>query len=171
MKQFFIAFLGLSLLASCSQGIQLTSYNAPKKEFVDVTMGEVNSFAIGVEEFSNVTIGRYEHEGTDSYIEIMKNGTCQIFTSAIMAEGDYHNQKFETSFNLSVDSASKNILYIRPATLHDLEYKIGEEYVSAIEDGGFLPFLPFYGFGGGRLEISPIMNGFIALPSGTYWLK
>jgi hypothetical protein len=29
--------------------------------------------------------------------------------------------------------------------------------------------LPLYGYSRNRIEVSPVMNGFIAMPSGTYW--
>jgi hypothetical protein len=31
--------------------------------------------------------------------------------------------------------------------------------------------VPLYGFSRNRIEVSPVMDGYIAMPSGTYWAQ
>lgn len=172
MKQIFLVIFGCFWLFSCDQNFLLSEKDLEDTvPFVDVTRGEINATKLDSTSFSDSSVGMYEHEGSDAFIEIKRNGKCTLFSPGIMAVGEYQNEAFEAGFTFSIESASEDILYMRPSSLHMIEYKIGSDYFKASEVQGFLSFIPFYGFGSSRLEVSPIMNDFIALPSGTYWRK
>jgi hypothetical protein len=66
-------------------------------------------------------------------------------------------------------AASTDCLYIRHnKSLAGTLLIDGEEYRNEqIPDLSVC--LPLYGFSKNRIEISPVMNGYIVMPSGTYW--
>lgn len=139
-------------------------------KYIDLTMPSADANTISKEDLLYVSAGTYRLG--EAYIAINANkGTVALFNPSATIPGRAGTVRFEAEFPFSVFPANKHCLYLRQANRNELVVKLdGIEY-----KGNDVPDLiccvPFYGYGGSRLEVSPIMNGNIAMPSGTYWDK
>jgi len=138
--------------------------------YVDFTIKEYNAMTWKREKVLD-DIGGKMYKNRNSYIKINKlEGTIEIST-----DSGYFNNKEKCQiygkFGFDVVGASTDCLYIRRKQdvggiimIDSITYKDNE-----IPD--LVTCIPLYGYSSKRIEVSPIMNGFIAMPSGTYWNK
>jgi hypothetical protein len=115
--------------------------------------------------------GKYLQENGNSFISFdRQEGTITISSD----NANFNGQKglnMYARYIFDIDAANDNCLYIRPDKNKKGQMIIGNEAFSdhALPD---LPLcLPLYGFSRKRIEVSPIMNGYITMPSGTYWAE
>ena len=138
-----------------------------KVQYRNVTMNNVNARYLDREDFSSLVSGKYVNG--ESYIEIdMERGRCHVYTENC-PNAAYKGEKFESDFVYTVKAAGENCIYLCPLSLNKTGYSHNDRFVDAVEGKPFALYLPFYGYGENRLEVSSIMNGEICMPSGTYW--
>lgn len=179
MKKIISGFVcaGLFVLAGCnfSAGERYSDkvkkvavlYAIDSSRYKNVTMNNVNARLLDREDFSSVVAGTY-YNGA-SYIEI-SNGRCHMYTPECI-NGDYKGECFEAEFSYTVKAASENCVYICPLTMNKTGYTHNGRYVYGIEGKPFALYLPMYGYGENRVEVSSVLDSEICMPSGTYWKK
>jgi len=113
----------------------------------------------------------YNIKGGNSYITIdRKEGTITLSSDdAWYNDEGGHNMYAKYAFD--IQAANKDCLYIKMGNKKGAMLIIdSESFVDqAVPD--LLVCLPLYGFSRNRIEVSPVMDGYILMPSGTYWAK
>jgi hypothetical protein len=113
--------------------------------------------------------GKYLQEGGNGFVIFNRQeGTVTISSD----NANFNGQKglnFYARYVFDVDAANENCLYIRPDRHKKGQMIIGNEAFSDHDLPDLSLCLPLYGFSRNRVEVSPVMNGYIAMPSGTYW--
>jgi hypothetical protein len=137
-------------------------------EYVDFTVQKYNALMYRKEDIL-FTLGEKTFRNGNSYIKINRSeGTIEINSDC----GEYKGKKncqIYGKYGFEIMAASSDCLYIRHnKSLKGMLLIDGEEYRNEqIPDLSVC--LPLYGFSKNRIEISPVMNGYIVMPSGTYW--
>ena len=72
-------------------------------------------------------------------------------------------------FTVEVKTASSDCLYIRKDPMREGFLMIDGVMFRDEAVPELAVCLPLYGYSRNRIEVSPVMDGFIAMPSGTYW--
>jgi hypothetical protein len=137
-------------------------------EYVDFTVPKYNALMFKKEDIL-FTLGEKTFRNGNSYIKINRSeGTIEINSDS----GEYKGRKncqIYGKYGFKIMAASTDCMYIRHnKSLKGILFIDGEEYRNEqIPDLSVC--LPLYGFSKNRIEISPVMNGYIVMPSGTYW--
>lgn len=140
------------------------------KVFVDLTDGKNNAHNIDKAQFMIVVEGVYRHK-SGAFIKLnSRRGTVELYNPEATIE-KLGKKEFKAVFPYSVFAANKETLYIKQSNTGTLVVMLNNEEKKAGEFPDLITCIPFMGYGGGRLEVSNIMDGFIAMPSGTYWYK
>lgn len=183
MKKYLILGCLFSvLMVSCTNNFMSISTSAPKPKkkvmaksavdtgkYMDMTLENKSAALYTKSDFAAVVTGRY-YNG-ESFVDVdMAKGKVHFYTPDCCLP-DYKGKSFDSTFIYDVKAASKDCLYISPSTKNGVDINIDGNTLKAIEAPSFCLFLPLYGFGQSRIEVNPILNGEIALPSGTYWKK
>jgi len=139
-----------------------------ENEYVDFTMPRHNAMIFQKEDLLH-TLGDKTYRNKNSYIKINSSeGTIEINSDCGTYDGR-DNCQIYGKYGFEIKAASSDCLYIRrnPGVSGTLLID-GEAFTDGqIPDLALC--LPLYGFSRNRIEISPIMNGYIVMPSGTYW--
>jgi hypothetical protein len=115
--------------------------------------------------------GKYVQENGNGYIIINRqDGTVTISSDNAFYNGQKGLNMY-ARYVFDVDAANNNCLYIRPDKNKKGQMVIGSLSFSDHELPDLAVCLPLYGFSRNRIEVSPVMNGYIAMPSGTYWAE
>jgi hypothetical protein len=115
--------------------------------------------------------GKYIQENGNGYIRFdRQEGTVTISSDNAFFNGQKGLNMY-ARYVFDVDAASDNCLYIRPDKNKKGQMVIGAEAFSDLTLPDLAVCLPLYGFSRNRIEVSPVMNGYIAMPSGTYWAE
>lgn len=169
------AFLGCSQNFSSASGGQDRSESKSvtrsidSSRYKDVTLESVNASLIEKVDFAYLVNGTFC--SGDSYMKFdMEKGRCVLYTPSCPLER-YRGMEFSADFIYTVKAAGKNCLYIMPSTMNGTGYYAGGNYVPAVQGAAFALYVPLYGFGESRIEVSSVLNGEICMPSGTYWKK
>ena len=113
---------------------------------------------------------KYVQENGNGYISFDRND----MTITISSDNAYFNgqkgMNFYARYVFDVDAANGDCLYIRPDKNKKGQMVIGAWVFSDHDLPDLALCLPLYGFSRNRIEVSPVMNGYIAMPSGTYWI-
>jgi protein involved in sex pheromone biosynthesis len=138
-------------------------------KYVDFTVMENNAAMFKKDDLIYTSFGTFRNG--NSYIKIdRKEGTVELSSDNAYYE-EKEGQQFFAKYQFDVQAANNDCLYIKqPGKKNGTA--IVNEYVfndAAIPD--LLVCIPLYGFGKNRIEVSSIMDGYIAMPSGTYWLS
>ena len=137
-------------------------------EYIDFTTSRHNA-NMYTREHVLQTVGGRTFKNGESWIKINTvEGTIEMSTSEGFFEGEGGRQIY-AKFSIDVLAASSDCLYLRrnlklPGVLM---VDTGRFDNDAIPDISVC--LPLYGFSRNRIEVSSVMDGFIAMPSGTYW--
>lgn len=180
MKKLFclVAFVGLVMLSSCSYAGKDNENDVKKKisvtrsldetEYINVTLKNVNGKLLDKTDFALVCNGRYWNG--NSYIEFdMTKGRCRLYTNNSRL---YEGEEVVADFIYTVKAASENCIYICPSSMNKTGFTHNGKYELGIESiYSFALYIPLYGYGQKRLEVSSILNDEICMPSGTYWKK
>ena len=169
-----IIFLVLVLsVFSCNQSSEVKEGNTkvvrsvdPGK-YVDVTDKNVNAYLLKKNDFALICSGLYKNGNSTIFVDFEK-GKVKLITDKSTLD-EYKGKLIETEFIYKIKSANSNTLYLCPSTLYNLDVKIDGEIKKASTLSSFCLYVPFYGYGESRLEVSSILNGEIFMPSGTYW--
>jgi hypothetical protein len=137
-------------------------------EYFDFTVPKYNALMFRKEDVL-FTLGEKTYRNGNSYIKINRSeGTIEINSDS----GDYKGKKncqIFGKYGFEIMAASSDCLYIRHnKSLNGTLLIDGEEFRNEqIPDLSVC--LPLYGFSKNRIEVSSVMNGYIVMPSGTYW--
>ena len=179
MKKFLIIIniTLLFLLPSCKTEVpRLTKVGEQKisktvkvdnSEYIDCTNDNINASVITNSDFLLYCRGSFRN-GNNVISINPEEETITIETSSSLNEKMF-GKNVKATFKYDIDSASSNLLYIRPKTRESGQVFIDDVPYSILELPSFLLYIPLYGFGQKRIEVSPILDGEVLLSSGTYW--
>jgi hypothetical protein len=137
-------------------------------KYVDFSTDQYNALTWRREELM-ITLGNRNYKNGNSTIKISRTeGVIQLSSDDGFYNGKYGCQ-FYAKYEFDILGASSDCLYIRKnpkgggiMMIDNVTYKNDQ-----IPDLSLC--IPLYGYSGNRIEVSSIMNGYIAMPSGTYW--
>ena len=138
------------------------------QEYFDFTIEKYNAKSIKIQDVL-YTLNNGTFKNGNSVIKVKtQEGIIEI-----SSDSGYFNEKNDCQifgkFPIEVKAASSDCLYLRKDPK-------GEGYVmidgimyqnEAVPD--LAVCIPLYGYSRNRIEVSNIMDGFIVMPSGTYW--
>ncbi len=135
--------------------------------FTDVTMKNINANDITVKDFNRLCNGQYK--GKNGVLTInRRDNTVNINCSNVKVGNEEYSNVF-LSYEYQIKAAGNNVLYMCPKNVHDVKVSCNGETVNADQIGSFATYISLYGFGQGRLEVSPHLDGVSLTKSGTYW--
>jgi len=186
MKKFIYAAAAAVVLVSCNNGLnnsggmaskggghvdrsQRTSIDASK--YTDFTAKNVHASKFTKQDIMYELNGTFKISGGNSYITIdRKDGTVTLSSDdAWKDDSGGHNMYAKYAFD--VQAANEDCLYIKMDNKREAQMIMDyETFINqAVPD--LAVCVPLYGFSRSRIEVSPVMDGFIAMPSGTYWAE
>jgi hypothetical protein len=151
-----------------SRGSRGQRTNIDAAEYIDFTTVKYNAMTWKREAVLDTLGGRTYRNG-NSYIKINAfEGTIELSSDKAFFD-NRTNCQFYAKFSLDVLGASTDCLYIRRNIKEGGTIIINNETYKNEQIPDLTVCIPLYGYSGNRIEVSPVMNGFIAMPSGTYW--
>jgi len=139
-----------------------------ENEYVDFTIPRHNALTFQKEDLLH-TLGDKTYRNGNSYIKINSSeGTVEINSDCGLYDGR-ENCQIYGKYGFEIKAASSDCLYVRRNPGVSGTLLIDGEAFTDEEIPDLALCLPLYGFSRNRIEISPIMNGYIVMPSGTYW--
>jgi hypothetical protein len=140
-------------------------------KYTDLTVQENNAAKFSKFDILANLNGKYLQEGGNGYISFdRQEGTVTISSDNANFNGQ-NGMNMYARYVFDVDAANDNCLYIRPDKNKKGQLIIGNEAFADQALPDLALCLPLYGFSRNRIEVSPVMNGYIAMPSGTYWAE
>jgi hypothetical protein len=138
------------------------------QEYFDFTTEKYNAKSVKIEDML-YTLNNGTFKNGNSVIKIKtQEGVIEISSD----EGIYNgkdNCQIYGKFPIEARAASSDCLYIRKDP-HKEGYVLIDGVMFNNEAVPELAVcLPLYGYSRNRIEVSSIMDGFIVMPSGTYW--
>jgi hypothetical protein len=115
--------------------------------------------------------GKYIEENGNGYIAVSRQDGMITISSDNACFNGKKGLNFYARYVFDVDAANGDCLYIRPDKNKKGQMIIGAQAFSDHELPDLALCLPLYGYSRNRIEVSPVMNGYIAMPSGTYWIE
>jgi len=148
---------------------QRTVIDASK--YTDFTMHDTNASDFTKQDILYALNETYSIKGGNSYITIdRKEGAITMSSDDAWYNGEGgHNMYAKYAFD--VKAANENCLYIKPDGNKNAQLIIDNESFINHAVSDLLVCLPLYGYSRNRIEVSPIMDGYILMPSGTYWAQ
>jgi hypothetical protein len=138
-------------------------------KYIDLTAKENNAAKYTKYDILTELNGKYLQENGNGYISISRrDGTVTISSDNAFFNGQ-KGQNMYARYVFDVDAANSDCLYIKPDKNKKGQMVIGAQAFSNHDLPDLAICLPLYGFSRNRIEVSPVMNGYIAMPSGTYW--
>jgi len=139
--------------------------------YTDFTVRENNAVKFTKQDIMYDLNGTYRLKGGNSYITIdRKDGMVTLSSDdAWYKDSGGHNMYAKYAFD--VQAANSDCLYLKMDSKKKAQLIIDSETMvnQAVPD--ILVCVPLYGYSRNRIEVSPIMDGYIAMPSGTYWAQ
>lgn len=187
MKKLMIVTLVFISLAACNNGLngeRGTAVNGKNDRidrsqrtvidgarYVDFTVRENNAAKFTRQDVMYELNNTYRLKGGNSYITIdRKDGTVTLSSDdAWYKETGGHNMYAKYTFD--VQAANGDCLYIKMDSKKKAQLIMDHEVMANQAVPDLLVCVPLYGYSRNRIEVSPVMNGFIAMPSGTYWAQ
>jgi hypothetical protein len=137
-------------------------------EYLDFTVPQHNALTFQKEDLLH-TLGDITYRNENSYIKINRSeGTIEINSDRGVYDGK-ENCQIYGKYGFEIKAASSDCLYLRRNNGVSGTLLIDGEAFTNEQIPDLAVCLPLYGFSRNRIEISPIMNGYILMPSGTYW--
>ena len=146
---------------------QRTTIDAAK--YIDFTVKEYNAAKYTKQDVMYELSGAFKIAGGNSYITINRvEGSITLSSDDAWHNGSGgHNMYAKYAFD--VQAANENCLYLKMGAKHKAQFLIDSEAMSGQSVPDLAVCVPLYGFSRNRIEVSPVMDGYIAMPSGTYW--
>jgi hypothetical protein len=138
-------------------------------KYFDMTVTANNAKKYSKEDLMYEANGTFRIEGGNSYITINRQDGTIILSSDNAFYKGIGGRNMYAKYVFDVSAANSDCLYIRMGSKNKAQFIIDGKGYANEEVPDLAVCLPLYGFGRNRLELSSIMNGFIAMPSGTYW--
>jgi len=137
-------------------------------EYIDFTAPERDARTYDKRRMAQVLGGRTFWNG-NSYIRInASNNTIEIASDRGSFNGRDNLQVFG-SFGFEIRAASEDFVYIRRDPRREGILIVGHNSFRNDQIPDIAVCIPLYGYSRNRIEVSSIMDGFIIMPSGTYW--
>jgi hypothetical protein len=139
-----------------------------KAEYIDFTTAKHNARSIKREDILFFLNGGTYKNDNSSIVIKSREGTIELSSDSGYFNGKNDCQVYGV-FAFDIQAASEDCLYIRKDQRKS-GYLIIDNVVyrdDAMPD--LAACLPLYGYSKNRIEVSSIMNGYIVMPSGTYW--
>lgn len=137
-------------------------------EYFDFTTVKYNAEKIKKEDVLYV-LGNATYKNGNSTIKVkMSEGVVEISSDVGKFNGKERCQVYGI-FPFEVKAASGDCLYLRKDPGKEGYIMIDGIMFKNDTVPDFASCLPMYGYSRNRVEVSPIMDGYILMPSGTYW--
>ena len=187
MKKFSLlaaVVLFITATMSCNNGLTGSSGYSEKKgrvdrsqrtvidsqEYIDFTTAKYDARTWRREDILTALSGKTFKNGNSTIKINMFEGTIEMHTDKGFFNGEKSVQLY-AKFGLDVLAANSDCLYIRKNPRMDGTLMVGMQSFKNDQIPDLTICLPLYGYSKNRIEISPVMNGYIGMPSGTYWNK
>ena len=137
-------------------------------EYFDFTVPKYNAGTIRKEDVL-FTLNNSSFKNGNSLIRIKsQEGTVEISSDSGRYNGKENCQVYGV-FAFEVRAASDDCLYIRRDPHKEGFVLIDGNMFRNDAVPDLAVCLPLYGYSRNRVEVSPVMDGYIVMPSGTYW--
>jgi len=148
---------------------QRTVIDAAK--YVDFTVRGNNAAQFTKQDLMSELGGAYKIAGGNSFITIDRmDGTVTLSSDDAWYKGaGGHNMYAKYVFD--VQAANGDCLYIKMDKKKKAQFIMDRESMTNQAVPDVVVCVPLYGYSRNRIEVSSVMNGFIAMPSGTYWTQ
>ena len=138
------------------------------EKYVDFTVRENDAQYVSRQELLDTLTNRTYKNG-NSFIKINKTeGMIEIGTDSGFYNGKKNVQMY-AKFPFDIQAASSDCLYIRKDPKNEGVLMVDDFNFNGVQIPDILVCLPLYGYSRNRIEVSNVMDGFIIMPSGTYW--
>jgi len=137
-------------------------------EYVDFTVTKYNALTYKKEDILFALNGKTFRNGNSCVKFNRLDGTVEINSDAGCYNGKENCQVYG-KFGFEIMAASSDCLYIRRDQKTGGILLIDNTTFKNDQMPDLAVCLPLYGFSQNRIEVSSVMNGFIVMPSGTYW--
>ena len=175
-------FFAAAVVLSCNNGMSTTEKSSSGKpkidrsrrtvidttQYVDFTVPEFNAVGWKWEDLAVEVSGRTYKNGNSSIKINRSEKTIELSTDAGFFNGN-ENRQFYAKYGFDVLGANSDCLYIRRDPTKDGQMIIDRMILRNDQIPDLAVCIPLYGYSRNRIEVSPVMNGFIVMPSGTYW--
>ena len=139
--------------------------------YTDLTSGKVNANTVKKEDILYKSFGTFRIENGNSEITISRiDGTITLTSDNARYQGK-DGQQMYARFRFEAAAANSNCLYIKMGKKDGAVLLIGNNKYNGAQVPDLIVCVPLYGFGENRIAVSSIMDGYIGMPSGTYWKK
>jgi len=179
-----IAVIAVIVTVSCNNGLssaggmsikgagqpdrsQRTSIDASK--YTDFTAKNVYASKFTKQDVLYELNGTYKIAGGNSYITIDRREGTITLSSDDAWKDDTGGHNMYAKYKFDVQAASEDCLYIKMNGKREAQLIMDYETFLNQEVPDLAVCLPLYGYSRNRIEVSPVMDGYIAMPSGTYW--
>ena len=137
-------------------------------EYIDFTLPKHNANTVRKENLL-YALNNASFKNGNSLIRLKaQEGTIEISSDSGRYNGRENCQVYGV-FALDVKAASSDCLYIRRDPRKEGFVMIDGVMFRGDAMPDLAVCLPLYGYSRNRLEVSSVMDGYIAMPSGTYW--
>ena len=139
-------------------------------QYVDFTDKKHDARTFRREDMLYALSGTVFRNGNSSIKIKAMEGTIEI-TSDSGRYNSKENCQVYGVFAFDVQAAGEDCLYIRKNPKKEGFLIIDNNMFRNDAVPDLAVCLPLYGYSSNRIEVSPVMDGHIAMPSGTYWKK
>ena len=135
--------------------------------YVDVTMKNVNASVIDTAYFNSVIRNNYKSDNCVINFE-KTNSMVHVKVYRSNMKG-FEGKEIECSFKYVLKSSGENCVYICPVKRSDTLCYINGDPHTLSSLPSFMFYIPLYGFGENRVEVSSIMKNEGAVNCQTLW--
>jgi len=182
-KLIVLVFLAAALTLSCNNGLSGSSVGQVQNGRVDRSQRTVMDGARYVDFTAKATNtgkytkadilfelgGTYKIAGGNSTITINRQeGTISLSSDNAYFDGK-DGRNMYAKYLFEVQAADESCLYIKVGDKRKATLLVDGQSFSGYAIPDIAVCVPLYGYSRNRIEVSPIMAGYAALPSGTYW--
>ena len=136
-------------------------------KYVDVTMKNVNASIFDTSYFNSVIKRNYKSDNCTLNFDT-NNQKVHVYVKKSKMKG-FEGKTIDCTFKYVLKSSGENCVYICPVKRSDTLCYIDEEVVSLTKLPSFMFYIPLYGFGENRIEVSSIMKNEGAVNCQTLW--
>lgn len=139
-----------------------------RSEYVDFTGRQYNAQKVHREEMIYALNGNTYKNGNSSIVIKAREGTITVLSDKGSFNGKQDCQIYG-EFGFDIQAASDDCLYIRKDQSKPGYVMINGDMYRNDAMPDLAVCLPLYGYSRNRIEVSSVMDGYIVMPSGTYW--
>jgi hypothetical protein len=173
----------LLILISCNHGISSSGsengeQNSKKDrskqtaidnaEYIDFTSRKYNANTVQHDDMIYALNGNVYKNGNSSIVIKARESMITVMSDKGSFNGKVDCQIYG-EFGFDIQAASEDCLYIRKDQNKPGYVMIDGSMYRNDSMPDLALCLPLYGYSRNRIEVSSVMDGYIAMPSGTYW--